>query len=156
MSTHMGQSGGEDVQAALAPVLRVLSQLGGYFVFTNPQGEQFVVSSKEEFEARREKEKTERQLPLTAVHTTQRPRMDEEEIVDIIASSVDMLNREIALSKEPQDEQIGMDDLGLEIGEEPQVVEDGSLQREYELPSIPPLRVKFEPIRGDLPPELQE
>lgn len=139
-----------ELQATVAPVLRVLSQLGGYFTFSDAQGEQFVIASKSEFEKRqRGGEASQRQLPLSSA----RRRDDQPESADEVLETI---NREISEYHMKQEDELE-DDLALaEEDSEPSLVEDKNEQQEYRQPLPPPVRVKFEPLRGDLPPELQE
>lgn len=139
-----------DWQAAVTPVLRVLSQLGGYFTFADARGEQFVIASKSEFEKRRGgADSSQRQLPLSSA----RWRDEQPESADEVLETI---NREIAEYHMKQEDELE-DDLALtEEDSEPRLVEDKNEPQEYTQPLPPPVRVKFEPLRGDLPPELQE
>lgn len=113
---------------ALTPLFAVLKDTGGYFVFPDEDGNEFVVISRQDFTARQKAPISEIQLPLPPAASA----------VDVL----DRINREIALYQmlqeeaEPVEEQ---DDLALDAQEEE-----------------PGLRVRFEPLKGDLSPELQE
>lgn len=88
------------LKSELTPALRVLKSLGGSIVFSDDEGEQFILARRSDIEK------------------TKMPVADNSNIIDDV-------NEEIALSLIQEEEQSGA-------------------------------RVKFEPIRGDLPPELQE
>lgn len=140
MSQNNQQSVG-DLQEAVEPVLRVLSQLGGHFTFPDKQGEQFVIARKTDFDANRGTQKpAERQLPFTG-------RMPMRNSPDTAGEVLDKINKEIALYQMNQQEEV--DDLAAD-----DVVDELYFQPGQPLP--PPVRVRFEPIKGDLPPELQE
>jgi len=135
---HLGAGG---LREAVEPVLRVLSQLGGHFTFTGQQGEQFVIARKTDFDAMKKQVATpERQLPMAAA------RRPEIENLDDVLSRI---NREIALFQSRHDEEL--DDV-----QEDDVIMVEEAEAEFEAPVPPPVRLRFEPIRGDLPPELQE
>lgn len=135
---HLGAGG---LREAVEPVLRVLSQLGGHFTFTGQQGEQFVIARKTDFEAmKKQAAAPERQLPMAAARRPQLENLD-----DVLRR----INREIALFQLKQDEEL--DDVQAS---DVTMVEEA--EAEFEAPVPPPVRLRFEPIRGDLPPELQE
>lgn len=125
-----------EIKEALGPVLKVLGELGGRFVFTDADGRQFVVASAEEWEKLKGKEPEAAQKPLPLAPPPAgmrsfvvRSRADE---------LLDRINREIALFQLDTTEDEPADDLGISEAEGQE-----------------PLRVKFEPLKGDLPPELQ-
>lgn len=132
-----------ELKEALEPVLRVLSQLGGQLLFTDAQGEQFVIARKTDFEAQANKQTQERQLPFGVAKSYVRQPADTAQDV------LDKINKEIALYQDRQDEAQGHDDLEI-------MPEEMDEDRGFDAPMPPPVRVRFEPIRGDLPPELQE
>lgn len=114
----------------LEPITRVLKQYGGYFTFSDEEGNEFVVTSGDEF---RSGTATETQLPLPAVPNelaSQKAQAEE---------ALEKINREIALHQLQLSEE-NFDELT------PAPADD----------LRPPLRVRFEPLTGDLPPELQE
>jgi len=116
-------------------VMAALRELGGYFVVEN-DGEEFVITSKDNFDNRAGLGE-ELQLPLAAA-----PKQELTEETKMRADHVlDRINREVAVYLIRQQE----DDInGL------------SLDDEAELRGSENKKVSFEPIRGDLPPDLQE
>lgn len=122
-------SSSQTLRETLGPILTVLKQYGGHFTFTDSDGQQFIIAARQEFERSQPGEK---QLPLPDRKTMGRTgsSMDED-----TANVLDRFNREIAFSQE---------EAGEDEEEEPMITETQSL------------RVRFEPLKGDLPPELQE
>lgn len=134
-----------EIKEALGPVLKVLGELGGRFMFTDDEGRQFVVASAEEWEKIQGKQPevtNQKSLPLPTGPVSPirsfviRSRADE---------LLDRINREIALFQTENADETEMDvpeeqpdDLGITAQEEQS-----------------PAKVKFEPLRGDLPPDLQ-
>lgn len=133
-----------ELKEALEPVLRVISQLGGQFMFTDAQGEQFVIARKTDFEAAKKQGPavTEHQLPMSAARR---------ESADELDGVLGRINREIALFLALQEEEVANT-----FDDEVDDVAADEMSNEPEVPMPPPVRVRFEPIRGDLPPELQE
>lgn len=136
------------------PILRVLRDLGGKFSFTDEEGNQFVLASKEAFEGEQEKVQ-EQQLSLPQAETVSRAirkHIDstlEDEVLDNI-------NRDIALAyavKQELEEEV-MDDLAAISEGEVEMEEAQEFSTNRNIP-VPP-RIRFEPLRGDLPPDLQE
>lgn len=139
---------------ALESVLAVLKRLGGYFVLADG-GEEYVLVGKEYFDELQLAKKG-RQLSLSAARGLMSSIKEEKEVVGtdraelkkVVESGVskqleknkesvddvlERINRDIALYRLQQEEETELDD---------------------ELRS--PQKVKFEPLKGDLPPELQE
>lgn len=121
----------ENLKETLEPVLRVLKDLGGKFVFTDDDGSTFVLMSKKELMQARSRR--EQQLPLPPARAV--AAAVRQHAPDLPNDVIEAINRDIALSHtvEPDMES---DDLGLPAN------------------TLPKLR--FEPIKGDLAPELQE
>lgn len=119
----------ESLKHVFAPVLRVLKDLGGKFVFTDDEGNTFVLMSKKELVEQRSKQE---QLPLPEAQVVEAAvRQYAPEIADDV---IDAINRDIALSG--QESLLPEDDLAA---------------------SLPPApKVRFEALRGDLPPQLQD
>lgn len=126
----------------LAPALRVLKQLGGSITFTDDDGEEFVIARRQDV-AKGSKE-TQLELPSSQVVANAIRRNIPGDIDERV---VERINRDIALAASASDE------TG-EIQEEQQTEDD--LSPNYIRPTPPPSRVRFEPLRGDLPPQLQE
>lgn len=134
------------MQTSLEKIIEVLNEFGGYFTFNDDFGREFVVAPKEMVERDCcHVEEKQLALPETeATLDTDLPSADE---------MLDKINRDIALYKEQQDEDL--EPVTTE-SEELELVDDA-----VEMPISgdevePPRRVRFEPLRGDLPPELQE
>jgi hypothetical protein len=150
----------------LEGVLMVLKEMGGYFVFKDEMGEEFVVLGKEEFDGLHESSsKTGKQLSLasTLLNSALEQKAEEkmldmddekEDIKEEKVSADDILekiNRDIALYKLLQEEEI-------ESGVLKEIEEDEAFERNKVLDksTMTNLKVRFEPLRGDLAPELQE
>jgi hypothetical protein len=128
---------------------------GGYFVLRDDDDAQYVVMPVQEFEKLSAKPADEVQLSLpSASARTSSPapaRRPAETAVSSAASAaaaevdadevLERINREIALYQESQQEEAA--ELLGAAGDEAAASEAGK-------------RVRFEPLRGDLPPELQE
>lgn len=112
-------------------LIKALKQLGGYYVWM-AEGEEFVIMRKKDFDSKGEETK-EVQLGLMVDREADDGRNDEEEYID-------QVNEQLAArygEEEPEitefsTEEDGMDEMGLRK------------------------KVRFEPLRGDLSPELQE
>ncbi len=117
----------------LKDILEVLRELDGYVVIKH-KGEEFIIT-------RRQEEISEQQLALPEV-----PVMDDQAMTadDIL----EKINRDIALFQLQQEEEEDSDEFALEPEIEEMVEESAETIR-------PPRRVRFEPLRGDLPPDLQ-
>lgn len=142
------------LKETLAPLLGVLSDLGGKFSFADEEGNQFVLASREVFEGEQQKVQ-EQQLTLPRAETVSRAirkHIDsalEDEVLDNI-------NRDIALAyavKQELEEEV-MDDLAAITEGEVEMAEAPEFSTNRNIP-VPP-RIRFEPLRGDLPPDLQE
>lgn len=123
----------ESLKDVLAPVLGVLKDLGGKFVFTDDMGETFVITTKRELKKYQEKEQ--QQLPLpgpAALDKAVREHVPEGMQQDIM----NQINRDLALAAADEGKPL-FDDLAIQ---------DGGVFK----------KVRFEPIKGDLPPSVQE
>lgn len=111
-------------------VRAALKELGGYFVFSDMEDE-YVVLLKKDFDALRSE--VDAGVQLTLPTTAEKLAVDDNDVLD-------QINRDIALFQSQQ------------VEREPQTLdsieEEGSGQERT--------RVRFEPLRGDLPPELQD
>ncbi len=142
------------LKETLQPILRVLNDLGGKFSFTDEEGNQFVLASKEAFEGEHEKVQEE-QLTLPQAETVSRAirkHIDSSLQDDVL----DNINRDIALAyavKQELEEEV-MDDLAAISEGEGELEEAREFDSNRNIP-VPP-RIRFEPLRGDLPPDLQE
>lgn len=117
-------------------ILAGLRELGGYFVWRDEAGEAYVILSKREFDAWHKARELEVQLSLPATPGIAESRGAEAEArADYV---LERINREIALYQLRQQE-----DQIIEI-------QDSEPEQPEKL-----ARVRFEPLRGDLPPELQ-
>ena len=122
------------LKAVLSPVLRVLRDLGGKFVFTDDDGETFVIMSKSELVKIKQKEEQQQLVlpPAGAVEKAVREHVP----VDLERDVIERINRDIALAH--SEEEVATDDIGIQMD------------------AIPAKTVRFESLKGDLPPELQE
>lgn len=115
----------------LSQVMMALRELGGYFVWRDEVGEAYVILSKQEFDQLQEAGEPEVQLSLPNA-----PKTETEARADHV---LERINREIAVYQLRQQED--------EMAEIP--IEEVEQEK-------PGARVRFEPLKGDLPPELQE
>ncbi|MEX1112208.1 MAG: hypothetical protein WEC84_01990 [Candidatus Andersenbacteria bacterium] len=124
----------------LVPALNVLRQLGGSITFQDDTGEEYVIMRSTDVSQDRETQLT---LPSAdAVSEAIRRNVD-----DIEEDVIERINRDIAMSVEGEDE--ALDDLSLEGEQEEEAIFNG--------PTPPsPVRVRFEPLKGDLSPDLQD
>jgi len=149
---------------ALEQVMAALKQLGGYFVLRDDDGEQYVVMPKKEFDSMQHNS-TEVQLSLPAAPVPS-PIVNQ----DISARDVlEKMNRELAVYQAGLEDEM-VEDTAIESGLSSENV--GFEQPTSGVDSTAPpfakategesadksegLRVRFEPLHGDLPPELQE
>lgn len=132
-----------EIKEALGPVLKVLGELGGRFVFTDDEGRQFVMASQEEWEKLQGKQSeiTQKPLPLAVPAPGMRSFVVRSRADELL----DRINREIALFQTEN-----TDETEVDISEE-QPDDLGISSQEEQAP----VKVKFEPLRGDLPPDLQ-
>lgn len=129
----------------LAHILAALRSIGGYFTFRDSDGEEYVIVRSREFTAAHKPDQSEVQLTLESVE----PRPNSIPSTDEL---LERINRDIALFRSQLDEEAN--ELAIEITDESNEIDDGQRSMGGSYP--PPRRVRFEPIRGDLPPELQE
>ncbi len=128
----------------LMPLLKALKDLGGYIVIPDDEGEEFILGQRildSQYSAD--------DVDVDSLDDFTDGDVDEEDEI------VELVNRDIALAQEEE----ALDDLGAEENTSDSFdgfdadtgdsLVDGP-------PSPPPLRVKFEPIRGDISPDLQE
>lgn len=122
----------------LRKVVDILQELDGYFTFSDGRGEEYIVARKKDAASLMgQANEPEVQLVLPPSPPTTVNTADE---------LLDRINADIALYQEAQEQ---FDDLAIPS-------EETSASTEETVPLPPPRRVRFEPIRGDLPPELQE
>lgn len=108
-------------------VVAVLREMGGYFVLV-VANEEYVVISKRDFEQMRGGFEDEVQLELPST---------EDAIARDDSDVLERINRDIAMFGSQYEEQ------------ESEIIEE-------EVKEETPARVRFEPLRGDISPELQE
>ncbi|OGY31268.1 MAG: hypothetical protein A3C02_01470 [Candidatus Andersenbacteria bacterium RIFCSPHIGHO2_02_FULL_45_11] len=141
------------LKEALAPILDVLQQLGGKFTFMDDEGRAFVLASKDALEdeqALRQAEGKQQQLVFPqadSIAKALRKHVDSSLGDDVI----ERINRDIALAA--SSEQLESQDEIEELIEETEGIEVETTPS-YPLPPKPP-RIHFEPIKGDLAPDLQ-
>lgn len=129
-----------EIKETLAPILRVLGELGGKFMFMDDEGREFVICRRQEFDTLTT-QKSEQQLALPPL---KKSAAGEHALT--AGYVLDRINREIAVYQmQQEDEQV--DDLAV-----PKEGEDTSEQAQDKQGK----RVRFEALKGDLPPELQE
>lgn len=123
-------------------IIDVLRELGGYFTFTDATGEEYVIMRKQDMgHLPSPANQSEVQLVLPPSPTLS---------VNTADLLLDRINRDIALYQEAQEQ---FDDLAI-TEDETDITPETSTEGTAPVP--PPRRVRFEPLRGDLPPELQE
>lgn len=126
---------------------------GGYYVWKDESGQEFVISRREDFEKQQESPLSEKQLPLpTTASLAQAVSQAAHQLDTTPGDVLEQINHEIA-SWRVEEQEREIDDLGLPA---PRAA---SRKRIFiSRPATPAggLKVRFEPIRGDLPPELQE
>lgn len=123
-------------------VLEVLRLAPGYFVFRDEAGEDYVVARKADFIGEG-KANPEKQLALPNASSLAQAVRETAQRQDTTPGFVlDSINREIAKYTNEQQEQM-VDDLSLEAAAGPKPKKSGK-------------HIRFEPISGDLAPELQE
>lgn len=138
----------------LQKVLEILRETEGYFCFKDEAGEEFVVARKRDFGGESSGKNSEKQLELgplpgnsagqATTSLAEAVRQTAEQFDTTPAFVLDSINREIARYSEEERER-EIDDLSIEAGKDR---------------PRPPKRfgkkIRFEPITGDLSPELQE
>ncbi len=139
----------------LAPALRVLKDLGGSIVFSDESGQQFVIARKRDVEDTTHDSQMQFSLPSAkSVERAIRRNVPAEIGEDVM----ERINRDIALAH--MREQEANDDF--EIRNQKLEIRNQKLDNANQ--TLPPLErnnrptpppIRFEPIRGDLPPELQ-
>lgn len=152
------QTESKSIKETLEPILNVLSDLGGKFTFMDDEGREFVLASREalELEHAAMHQYEEEQLELLDMNTMAdaiRRNID----VEIGDDVIERINRDIALthSQELLDDadEDEITEISLEEDEPAQPVEQDDVPDWN--PPMPP-RIRFESVRGDLPPQLQE
>lgn len=130
---------------ALDHVLGALKGVGGYFVLRDETGEEFIIMRAADWQRRAG---SDMQLPLPPLGARREGGPIASPVSLPAAGATEVLariNREIALYQLQQEEQ------AAEV-----VAEDADPARRLGGTERPGTRVRFEPLRGDLPPELQE
>lgn len=115
------------VGGPLELVLSALKALSGYFVWKDADGEEYVIVARRDFEAIMRESREEQLYLLRGMGAGASPR--------------DNINRDLALYQLQREEEEG---AGM-------VEEEG---KSFDIAQGK--KVRFEPLRGDLPPELQE
>lgn len=138
---------------SLQKTFDVLKELGGYLVIRDETGEEFVISRRSDRAGLEESaQETDRQLSLA-----QAPVNNSADEV------LERINEELALYQLQQAEQRFLvdEETAAESGEATyHAVEEvqAPVHQEEDTFRIaaPPIRIRFEPLRGDLSPDLQE
>lgn len=119
-----------------------LKELGGYFVIRDEAGEEFIVMHRADMSTagKSAEKENERQLSLA-----QAP------VITGADEVLERINEELALYQLQQAEQRFLEDIetAAEDSEEDNIEAEDTTQ-------APPVRIRFEPLRGDLPPDLQD
>lgn len=134
----------------LQKVFEVLRETPGYFVFRGTRGEEYVLARKEDFVSGNGSPNSDRQLPLPTASSLAAAVRETAERLDRTPEFVlHSINREIADYHEEERER-EIDDLSLSFDKTPPSARaSGGRQDKGK-------RIRFEPIHGDLPPELQD
>jgi len=143
----------------LMEITRLLNRLKGYFVFEDENGIEFVVATKADLRKKKLGRTKETQLSLgdsraggEGLTDTETDKDDVQEVDamqteegESIDDFLERINREIALYRLQQEE--------LEEQVQDEVGRDDGLNEEAEEDRK---KIRFEPLRGDLSPDLQE
>ncbi len=121
----------------LKKIVSVLGELGGTYTFNGYDGQEYIVMSKQDYAAHI-RQASEQQLDLLSA--------EKHQIVDSADAVLEKINRDIAIYQLLQEEQYIDDQTNViqELGYDDLAISSGGK------------KVRFEPLRGDLPPELQE
>lgn len=147
------QTESKNIKEVLEPILQVLSDLGGKFTFMDDEGREFVLASRYalemEHEAMHQEEQQLELLDMDKMADAIRKNID----VEIGDDVIDRINRDIALTAAQEQFEQGdeMDDLAQSDAEDDDLTV-------YARPTPPPPvpRIRFESVRGDLNPYLQD
>lgn len=144
---------------SLKDIVTLISGTGGYLVFPGEDGREYVVADREDFEGGVSRE-VQLAFPVSDDDSEEPPTAD-----DIL----EKINRDIALFQMQQEEEDSQfedysDEEEADQHSHEPVLSDAletsyaSFSREEDLGDEvePPRRVRFEPLHGDLPPDLQE
>ncbi|MDA1168873.1 MAG: hypothetical protein O3A36_00880 [bacterium] len=141
------------LKETLQPILHVLQDLGGTFSFTDEDGNQFVLASKEAFEGQQVKSQ-EQQLTLPQAESVSRAIRKHIDI-SLQDDVLDRINRDIALAyalKQELEEEEALDDVTVSLDDDmlftPKISENPEAAHDS--------RIRFEPLKGDLAPDLQD
>jgi len=135
---------------ALDTIVSILSEVRGHFILDGENGQEYVIIAKRKFDELTHAA-AERQLDLlSAVRSDERTSGSADEVLERI-------NRDIALyelqrQEEELEERVAQ--LSAE-GTNNNLEAEGGAERIDDL-ALGGKRVRFEPLRGDLPPDLQE
>lgn len=110
-------------------ILKVLKEHGGYYVLSDSEGEEFAIMRMADLE-----DESEKQLELA-------PR-EVEEMEPTAEDLLERINRDIAMYQSQEQEQEHASDTEADVPDIPR-------------PPVPPRTVRFEPLRGDIDPDLQ-
>jgi len=128
-----------DTGGLLETLLAALKTGRGYFVWQDGDGEEYVLISRREFDPAHHSSSAELQLDLLQEPTLASTPARGWSADDML----DKINHDLALYQLQRDEET--DSI--------ETIEDDSIQP---LPPVGGKKVKFEPLRGDLPPDLQD
>lgn len=134
----------------LEGIVNILREVNGYFTLDTGDGQGYVVIAKDRFD-KLTQAAVERQLDLlSAVRADERTSGSADEVLERI-------NRDIALYEVQRQEEELEDRVAQLSAEETNVsLQDDEATKRIDDLALGGKRVRFEPLRGDLPPELQE
>lgn len=146
---HQGEQHHSVAGIALQRIFEVIREFKGYFVLTDEHGEHYVLIRKDDFEhSVFSHTEVQLSLPTAPVSVNLQSFGERRGTADDV---LERINREIATYHLQQSEE--------EIVE-PEHDISSAFSRSTGQPAAtliaPPRHVRFEPLRGDLPPELQE
>lgn len=135
----------KNLKDTLQPLLGILKDLGGKFTFMDEEGTQFVLASVDAMEGAQKQEEQQLSFPQAdSIAKALRKHVDSSLADDVI----DRVNRDIALAASAEHEEDEIEDV-IDA-------EEASLEQPHSYTPPKPPRIRFEPIKGDLAPELQE
>ncbi|MEK7557070.1 MAG: hypothetical protein AAB538_03780 [Patescibacteria group bacterium] len=141
----------------LQKLLDVLRETAGYFVFRDKAGEEYVLARKEDFMSGESAQGADKQLSLPPLRSSSSAGQATTSLVEAVRKTarqfdttpefvLDSINKEIANYHEEERER-ELDDLSVEAAGQGRPLDRARGKGK---------RIRFEPIHGDLPPELQE
>lgn len=135
----------KNLKETLQPLLGILKDLGGKFTFMDEDGTQFVLASADALAGAQKKEEQQLAFPQAdSVAKALRKHVDSTLADDVI----DRVNMDIALAASAEHEEDEIEDV-IDA-------EEDSIEEAHPYTPPKPPRIRFESIKGDLSPELQD